>query len=54
VPPEGESVQNVRLWNEDGTQGVRGLISAVALEYTLELVEFVYSEQQLIVLAATQ
>jgi hypothetical protein len=51
---ESESVQNVRLWNEDGTQGVRGLISAVALEYNFEPVEFVYSEQQPIVLAATQ
>jgi len=30
-------VQNVRLWNEDGTtQGVSALTSAVALEYTLE------------------
>ena len=27
-------VQNVRLWNEDGTQGVRALARAVALENT--------------------
>ena len=34
-------VQNVRLWNEDGTQGVRALTRAVAFEYTLEPAEFV-------------